>query len=396
MAVAASFPHRSSAAWAVKAAPDYVLLSTAVGDDGESIRSAEGKGSIALVIDTDTLTPAQCQEVLYAMQDAKDGGRDIIAVVHQAKGGSAVVALACQGMALVEGASLLGAEASWCKSAAQADALASMVSKLGGADESLARRVVGGNSVMTWTAKDGFRSTPMGELTIAEQAKAVSIDQVGLQKTGLGAGSYKRERDAIDAVSKGVSGPRAASGAVGAAGSGAAGTAAPTPATGGSAAGGAPAGAAAGATAGTTSGPWGLQGDLVRLVPPKVDEYRTELAALKLELEDFNKYYGGRKGRWDSTHSSLEKVWTAKADMTRDPETKLAVSRLQASMKEKLAALDRITKWIIPKVKDKNNALVKQLTSNLEAVKTMRDAITRNKCSDYDASYPLIKSMSVK
>ncbi|MDA1106495.1 MAG: hypothetical protein O2855_07910 [Planctomycetota bacterium] len=367
--------------------PDSVALSTAVSDGGESIRTAPGTGPIALVIDTDRMTPADCHGILYAIKDSHDRGRDVVAVMGDANGAAGVIVLACQGIALVDGATLTGADDEWCKSPSQVSAMAGMLVAVGSVDSTLAERVMGGQSVLSWSAKDGYSVGSAGEVTIAMRGKPVSLDEEELRKTGLGEGAFMSEDEAVNAVSNGSVRTRSAS---------AGGSAPPpgSPGLGGSSGG--PGAPPAAATAAPATGPWGLPEDLAKIVEPKLDEYKATLSALKLELDEFLKYYDGRKGNWDSSHRSLQKVWADGANMTRDPDTKLTVQRLQASMREKLTALERTTKWVSLRVKDKTNPLVKQLDSNLEAIKGLRDAFARNKCSLFDANQPLIKTMTVK
>lgn len=153
--LAASLPVRG---WAM-AQDDagLVELSKVVETDGGALRAAPGGGDIPLIIDTNEVTPLDAHLALFAVQDANKAGRKVIAVVEgDVTGGAAVVAAACQGIALLPDGQLTGCADAWCQSPAMREAMAKEVASSGGRDPMIASRLLGGIEALSHSKDKGF------------------------------------------------------------------------------------------------------------------------------------------------------------------------------------------------------------------------------------------------
>ena len=332
--LAASLPVRG---WAM-AQDDagLVELSKVVNTDGGALRSAPGGGDIPLIIDTNEVTPLDAHLALFAVQDANKAGRKVIAVVEgDVTGGAAVVAAACQGIALLPDGQLTGCADAWCQSPAMREAMAKEVASSGGRDPIVASRLLGGTEALSHTNGKGVQRGDGGETTLAADGEPMQLDAAALQALGW-AGPPHADRDAALAAI-------------------AAGQGSKPPARGSSAGGGTkpPAGNKPAPPSGKTvvPPPAGKQG----AAPPpatgagsgalpapaaqKLEAIRTDLADLKKLIEEFNFYFNGEKGVWMPGSRGLREVWN-NGEMTADPGTKSKSKQLQTDMRLKAGKLE--------------------------------------------------------
>ena len=333
--LAASLPVRG---WA-KAQDDAgsVALSKVVETDGGALRAAPGGGDIPLIIDTTEVTPLDAHLALFAVQDANKAGRKVIAVVEgDVTGGAAVVAAACQGIALLPDGQLTGCADAWCQSPAMREAMAKEVASSGGRDPMIASRLLGGTEALSHSKDKGVQQGNGGETILAAQGKPMTLDAAALQALGWAGPPHADRAAALAAIAAGIGNqppvgrPPFGGGAKQPAGK------QPAPPSGKP---GVP--PPAGKQGATPPPPAGQGvGALPGPAAQKLSAIKTDLAELKKLIEEFNLYFVGEKGVWDQKSKGLEEVWKT-GEMTKDQATKKKSSDLQTAMRQKAAAIER-------------------------------------------------------
>ena len=312
-----------------------VELSKVVNTDGGALRSAPGGGDIPLIIDTNEVTPLDAHLAIFAVQDANKAGRKVIAVVEgDASGGAAVVAAACQGIALLPDGQLTGCADAWCQSPAMREAMAKEVASSGGRDPMVANRLLGGTEALSHSQDNGVQQGKGGETTLAAQGKPMTLDAAALQTLGWAGPPHADRAAALAAISAGIGTNPPAGGSSGSSRSKQPAGKQPAPPSG--KPGVPPPAGKQGAT--PPSGPGGsaLPGPAAQ----KLGAIKTDLAELKKLIEEFNLYFIGEKGAWDQKSKGLREVWKT-GEMTKDQPTKKKSTDLQTAMRQKASAIAR-------------------------------------------------------
>ena len=348
--LAASLPVRG---WAM-AQDDAgsVALSKVVETDGGALRSAPGGGDIPLIIDTNEVTPLDAHLAIFAVQDANKAGRKVIAVVEgDVSGGAAVVAAACQGIALMPDGQLTGCADAWCQSPAMREAMAKEVSSCGGRDPIVANRLLGGTDALSHSKDNGVQQGNGAETILAAQGKPMTLDAAALQTLGWAGPPHADRAAALAAIAAGIGTNPPGGGS--SSGSGAKQPSGKQPAPPSGKPGVPPPAGKQGAA--PPAGPGG--GALPGPAAEKLSAIKTDLAALKKLIEEFNLYFLGEKGVWDQKSKGLRQVWKT-GEMTKDQPTKKKSTELQTAMRQRAAAIQRNLRSI--KVAAKGAAIPQQ------------------------------------
>jgi hypothetical protein len=104
------------------------------------LRSAPTADPVALDIDVATLDAATTEAYLHAIDDRRRSKGLVFAIAGEARDGAAIVALACDGLLLLPGGALVGADGAWCDSASMREDLSEDLRQLGRLDGPLASR----------------------------------------------------------------------------------------------------------------------------------------------------------------------------------------------------------------------------------------------------------------
>lgn len=348
--LAASLPVRG---WAM-AQDDAgsVALSKVVETDGGALRSAPGGGDIPLIIDTNEVTPLDAHLAIFAVQDANKAGRKVIAVVEgDVSGGAAVVAAACQGIALMPDGQLTGCADAWCQSPAMREAMAKEVSSCGGRDPIVANRLLGGTEALSHSKDNGVQQGNGGETILAAQGKPMTLDAAALQTLGWAGPPHADRAAALAAIAAGIGTNPPGGGS--SSGSGAKQPSGKQPAPPSGKPGVPPPAGKQGAAPPAGLGGGALPGPAAE----KLSAIKTDLAALKKLIEEFNLYFLGEKGVWDQKSKGLRQVWKT-GEMTKDQPTKKKSTELQTAMRQRAAAIQRNLRSI--KVAAKGAAIPQQ------------------------------------
>jgi hypothetical protein len=329
-----------------------VALSKVVETDGGALRAAPGGGDIPLIIDTNEVTPLDAHLAIFAVQDANKAGRKVIAVVEgDVSGGAAVVAAACQGIALMPDGQLTGCADAWCQSPAMREAMAKEVSSCGGRDPIVANRLLGGTEALSHSKDNGVQQGNGAETILAAQGKPMTLDAAALQTLGWAGPPHADRAAALAAIAAGIGTNPPGGGS--SSGSGAKQPSGKQPAPPSGKPGVPPPAGKQGAA--PPAGPGG--GALPGPAAEKLSAIKTDLAALKKLIEEFNLYFLGEKGVWDQKSKGLRQVWKT-GEMTKDQPTKKKSTELQTAMRQRAAAIQRNLRSI--KVAAKGAAIPQQ------------------------------------
>jgi hypothetical protein len=387
--LAASLPVRG---WAM-AQDDagLVELSKVVNTDGGALRSAPGGGDIPLIIDTNEVTPLDAHLALFAVQDANKAGRKVIAVVEgDVTGGAAVVAAACQGIALLPDGQLTSCADAWCESPAMREAMAKEVASSGGRDPMIASRLLGGTEALSHSKDKGVQQGNGGETILAAQGKPMTLDAAVLQTLGWAGPPHADRAAALAAIAAGIGNPPP----VGRPpfGGGAKQPAGKQPAPPSGKPGVPPPAGKQGATPPSPAGQ-GV-GALPGPAAQKLSAIKTDLAELKALIEEFNLYFSGKKGVWDQKSKSLEEVWRKK-EMTKDPDTRQRCRTLQSDMNREAETIETDLTGIKVAAKGALIPCQKQLDELAKELLAFKSSLSLNKPDSYKKSSSAILNTKI-
>jgi len=297
-----------------KASP--VLLTHVVSSDGDALRQAAGDGDIGMLLDAKTLSVSDAHAVVFAIEDAQAAGRDVIAIVNaDLQDGSAVVAAACQGMVMIGDVSLTGCSDSWCSSPSRRASLLAQLTQSGGRDRTIAERLLGGTSALSYSPTQGPHLAPVQgggwSITLARQGKPMKLDVAALHAIHWSGQTQVDVASAMAAIAAGQlkTQPKVPTRRAGA------GSAAPPPPQGNPAPPAPPAGA---------------------LPPAAAIEFaniQKDLTTLKATIQKFNGYFTGKVGVWTEKSKSLRDVWKYK-EMTKDKTTADECRNLEQQLRQ--------------------------------------------------------------
>jgi hypothetical protein len=117
----------------------------------------------------------------------------------------------------------------------------------------------------------------------------------------------------------------------------------------------------------------------------KLGAIKTDLAALKKLIEEFNLYFVGDKGVWDQKCKSLEEVWRKK-EMTKDPETRQLCGKLQSDMQREAGTIESNLKLIKVAAKGAPIPFQKQLDELAKELLAFKASLSHNKPDSYKKS----------
>ncbi|MFM7052869.1 MAG: hypothetical protein ACKOYN_12190 [Planctomycetota bacterium] len=402
-------PPAGGSATGATQAQGAIALSAGAETVAAAIRSAPTDVPLAILIDRQALGADETQRILYALADRRSSGGQCFAVGSEARGGAAIVALACDGFAAHGTGSIEGAGSSWCVSAAQREDISEDFTQLSRLDPTLANRLVQVRGTLSWSPDAGFVADNSGSRRVAGPGAALSTTAADLRSMGVSIPQHATAAEALQAIASGALAARLGppDGALARGKSKERTAQRPGGTLGGAGAGGEtafpqdgaakpPADASRGSPiapdAATRTKPEAPAGPNPKLAP-KVAEYATELATLRRLAAEFNEYYIGTKGVWTTQHKGVKEVWDAKADNTRHADTKLTSERLQRDMKEAIRKLESAAKSVARIAANPEDPEVKRMKDNEEILDGFRDALDRNKTSSYDQFYPLLKRL---
>ncbi len=363
--VAAVIGMVSVAVHAEVVAPGPIKLSAGVEAACEAIAAASPGVAQVMLIDVPAIDATRTRTLLDAINDRRELKGSVMAVCTSktapTRDGAAIVALACDAMVLVEGASLVGAETTWCKSASSRERIGSDLARLGRIDPKLAARFCESTTELTWTEGVGFNSPGERAKQIAAPGKPLSCTAPSLRELGIEAHEADSPELAIALISEGRVAARKPK------------TSAKLP----------------GSPAPAKSLPTGADAK----VAEQVAEYATALAELKSLLREFDDFFEGRKGRWKWKNPGLRWVWSDQAENTDHADTRMACQRLQRDMKTKMSNLDSCLKSVERILKDKGHPEVVRMTANKAALDGLRAAFERNKISNYETFFRQVMAL---
>ncbi len=350
-----------------------VLLSELISSNKDALRQSAGTGDIPLVIDVQTLSLSDAHEVLYSLQDSRDSGRPVVAVVPgKIAEGCAVVAAGCQGMVLLPEGELSGCSDAWCPSPSRCSAMAEQVAELGDRERAVVDRLLGGTAALSYPTASGAKSGTKGRLTLAQQGKPMELNATALQILGWAERPYADRVSALAAIVAGKV-PTAQQGA--ATGAGAGGAPAVPP----------PGGAAAAPPIGA----------LMPRAATKLNDINSDLQALKKDIERFHPYYLGDEGVWDQKSHGLREVWDT-GEMTKHQATKQICKDLQVSMLEKAVAIKRNAISFAATAKGGPNPYKDQLKELEKLMIPFEGALRENDPKKYERSREAILATKIK
>jgi len=299
-----------------------IRMTDVVSSGGDALRQAAGEGDIGMLIDDPNLSVTDAHTVVFAVQDARAAGREVIAIIESdVDDGSAVVTAACQGMVMVGSASLTGCSDSWCGSPTRRDALAAQLAQVGGRDRAIADRLLGGTSALSYSPTQGAQpSVPpsgSGSILLAQQGKPMKLDAAALQAIGWAGQPQADVASAMAAIAAGQAKvqpkvpPRSAG----------KGSAPPPP-------------------GGKTAPPPPPAVALPPAAAKKLQDIQADLASLKAAILKFNDYFTGKLGVWTEKSKGLREVWKT-GEMTKDQPTKKVSSELQKEMQSLAEKINR-------------------------------------------------------
>jgi hypothetical protein len=354
------------------------------------LRSAPTADPVALDIDVATLDAATTEAYLHAIDDRRRSKGLVFAIAGEARDGAAIVALACDGLLLLPGGALVGADGAWCDSASMREDLSEDLRQLGRLDGPLASRFVEAGAVLGWSASGGFNTRPQPDLTVALAGQPARLDSALLRRAAIVFGSAPSPDAAVREIEEGRGRVRASSvgylgsrpapatpnapGTPGAPSAPSAPAAPPPPPT-------APSNTPRVPAAPAPSGAHNAK------VAPLVKDYRETLAEFLRSLKEFQGYYTGDSGRW-TTQRGLREVWTAKTGQTRDGVTRTRCERLQRDLKSQIDTMGRLLKNIVKLADDPSHKDIVRMQEHAPTLTQLHDAIDDNDPSLCDAVLP--------
>ncbi|RLS23985.1 MAG: hypothetical protein DWH74_03720, partial [Planctomycetota bacterium] len=295
----------------------------------ELLLAKSADGPHILVVDRSTLDAEATSALLATIDDLQSAGSLVFAVCPRleagTKDGAAIVAMACNGIALIKKAELEGATAPWCTSNSRREEITAKLGKLGCIDLMLAERFLKPTSALSWSPKSGFKQDGLGAVKLAQAGAPLKIDATTLNRVAGSVYEFETIEEAVTAIASGTMKKRTLAPLAGGA-------------PGKSGAPGAPIGSPA-ASPNPAAAPPNLDAEIAAKLVPYLKKYATELAELQASLKEFDKYYIGTLGVWTGENKNLHDVWVDGSDNTRHKETKIATERLQREMKANMSSL---------------------------------------------------------
>lgn len=363
VAAAAGIMTLSAHAATIAAGP--IKLSAGVDAACEAIATAPAAAPQVMLVDVPTIDASGTRSLLDAINDRREAKGTVMAICTSkttpTSEGAAIVALACDAVVLIKGASLVGAETAWCRSASSRGRLGSDLARLGRVDPKLAARFLDSTADLTWSEGVGFNPPAATGRKVAIAGQPIACNAGLLTELGIEAKEVDSADAALAMIAEGRVKPRQLMATA----------KAPTrPA--------APKAQPAGADA---------------KVAEKVAEYGSALGELKGLLREFNEYYKGDKGIWTSPNEGLKWVWEDRSDHTEHKDTKMICQRLQRDIKTKMSTLESCLKTVERVVKDDRNLDLARMKANVPALDGLRAAFERNKVSNYETYYGQVMSL---
>jgi hypothetical protein len=231
------------------------------------------------------------------------------------------------------------------------EAMAKEVSSCGGRDPIVANRLLGGTEALSHSKDNGVQQGNGGETILAAQGKPMTLDAAALQTLGWAGPPHADRAAALAAIAAGIGTNPPGGGS--SSGSGAKQPSGKQPAPPSGKPGVPPPAGKQGAAPPAGLGGGALPGPAAE----KLSAIKTDLAALKKLIEEFNLYFLGEKGVWDQKSKGLRQVWKT-GEMTKDQPTKKKSTELQTAMRQRAAAIQRNLRSI--KVAAKGAAIPQQ------------------------------------
>ncbi len=340
----------------------------------ELLLAKSADGPHILVVDRSTLDAEATSALLATIDDLQSAGSLVFAVCPRleagTKDGAAIVAMACNGIALIKKAELEGATAPWCTSNSRREEITAKLGKLGCIDLMLAERFLKPTSALSWSPKSGFKQDGSGTVKLAKAGSPLEIDATTLNRVAGSVYEFETIEEAVTAIASGTMKKRTLAPLAGGA-------------PGKSGAPGAPIGSPA-ASPNPAAAPPNLDAEIAAKLVPYLKKYATELAELQASLKEFDKYYIGTLGVWTGENKNLHDVWVDGSDNTRHKETKIATERLQREMKANMSSLRSAATSIEKIAKNPENPDVVRTKAQQPIFDGLRDGFERNKVTNYD------------
>ncbi len=340
----------------------------------ELLLAKSADGPHILVVDRSTLDAEATSALLATIDDLQSAGSLVFAVCPRleagTKDGAAIVAMACNGIALIKKAELEGATAPWCTSNSRREEITAKLGKLGCIDLMLAERFLKPTSALSWSPKSGFKQDGLGAVKLAQAGAPLKIDATTLNRVAGSVYEFETIEEAVTAIASGTMKKRTLAPLAGGA-------------PGKSGAPGAPIGSPA-ASPNPAAAPPNLDAEIAAKLVPYLKKYATELAELQASLKEFDKYYIGTLGVWTGENKNLHDVWVDGSDNTRHKETKIATERLQREMKANMSSLRSAATSIEKIAKNPENPDVVRTKAQQPIFDGLRDGFERNKVANYD------------
>ncbi len=340
----------------------------------ELLLAKSADGPHILVVDRSTLDAEATSALLATIDDLQSAGSLVFAVCPRleagTKDGAAIVAMACNGIALIKKAELEGATAPWCTSNSRREEITAKLGKLGCIDLMLAERFLKPTSALSWSPKSGFKQDGLGAVKLAQAGAPLKIDATTLNRVAGSVYEFETIEEAVTAIASGTMKKRTLAPLAGGA-------------PGKSGAPGAPIGSPA-ASPNPAAAPPNLDAEIAAKLVPYLKKYATELAELQASLKEFDKYYIGTLGVWTGENKNLHDVWVDGSDNTRHKETKIATERLQREMKANMSSLRSAATSIEKIAKNPENPDVVRTKAQQPIFDGLRDGFERNKVTNYD------------
>ena len=371
-------------------AQTQIKLSGELGTVKELLLAKSAGGPHILVVDRSTLDAEATSALLATIDDLQSAGSLVFAVCPRleagTKDGAAIVAMSCNGIALIKKAELEGATAPWCTSNSRREEITAKLGKLGRIDLMLAERFLKPTSALSWSEKSGFKQDGLGAVKLAQAGAPLKIDATTLNRVAVSVYEFETIEEAVTAIASGTmkkrtlatlaSGAPGKSGAPGAPIGSPAGKAPPAAPR-------APVGSPA-ASPTPAAAPPNLDAEIAAKLVPYLKKYATELAELQASLKEFDRYYIGTLGVWTGENKNLHDVWVDGSDNTRHKETKIATERLQREMKANMSSLRSAATSIEKIAKNPENPDVVRTKAHQPILDGLRDGFERNKVTNYD------------
>ena len=353
-----------------------VRLTDVVSSGGDALRQVAGEGDIGMLMDAQSLSVTDAHAAVFAVQDVQAAGRDVIAIVESdIEDGSAVVAAACQGMVTVGSASLTGCGDAWSGSPSRRDALAAQLAQVGGRDRTIADRLLGGTSALSYSPTQGVQpSAPrgIGSISLAQQGQAMKLDAAALRAMNW---TGQPQADVASAMAAIAAGQAKVQPKVPPRNPGA-GSAPPPP-------------------GGKAAPPPPPAGALPPAAAKKLQDIQVDLASLKKDIEKFNRLFTGEDGVWDQKSKGLREVWNT-GEMTKHQPTKKDSTELQDSMRTKASRIERNIRGIKGAAKGVAIPQQAQLKALEDILRTFQASLATDDPDKYSRSSAQVMSTTIK